>query len=78
METVRQIVDGAIIIPGQGFEITPPPRRNERIFWRRLDFVVGASDGKETRCLYVIYHQTGTVHGYPITEGELRKAGVEI
>jgi len=78
MDTVRRIVEGEVVIPGSGVEVTPPPRRNERVFWRRLDFIVGASVGRETSCIYVIYNQTGTVHGYPITEDELRRAGVEI
>lgn len=58
-----------------GREILPPPKRCEKVYWRRLPFVVGASKGETTNFIYVIHHQSGSVHGYPITERELRAAG---
>ena len=40
--------------------------------------IQASSKGKETEYLWVEYHQSGSVHGYPITEDELRSYGVKI
>jgi hypothetical protein len=63
---------------GFGHEIAPAPRRNERVFWRRFPDVIGASKGREANYIYVIYNRSGVVHGYPVGEDELRRAGVEL
>jgi len=62
-------------VSGMGIEILPPRRRLERVFWRRLLDEVGASKGERTDLIYVIYNQSGAVHGYSITESELGLAG---
>lgn len=56
-------------------EIRPSPRRNERIFLARMDRIVGASQGEDTNLIYVIYNQSGPVHGYPISEAEAKRLG---
>ena len=56
-------------------ELTPSPRRNERIFVVTAARVIGASQGRETNLVYVIYNQSGPVHGYPVLASELPKAG---
>jgi hypothetical protein len=60
----------------RGTEILPRKRPNERHFWRRLPFVIGASEGQRTNYIYVVYNFSGgAVHGYQVTEEHLR--GIE-
>jgi hypothetical protein len=40
--------------------------------------VIGASDGALTRFVYVEHRREGDVHGYPVTEDELRRMGVRL
>ncbi len=75
MRAVRGVEEGT---EPSGHEMTPSPRRNERVFWMRMPEIIGASQGEETDLIYVIYNRSGTVHGYPITETELRRAGVKL
>lgn len=49
-----------------------------RDFWLRFEFVVGASKGKETNYVTAEWHQSGPVHGRPITAEELRKKGARL
>jgi hypothetical protein len=61
------------------FEIHP--RKNpehERHFWSRRGEDIGACKGEKTEFIYVIYHISGVVHGYPITKALLRQKGVDL
>ena len=49
-----------------------------RDYWIELAEVVGASKGKETRYVFAEWHQTGPVHGRPITRDELRRKGARL
>lgn len=40
--------------------------------------MVGASEGKETRFIYVEHLRWGDVHGRPIAEDELTRRGVKL
>jgi hypothetical protein len=62
-------------VSGQGTELSRP-KDHVRAFWRKLDEIIGASKGQETRYVYVEYHLNGAVHGYPITEDELKAKGM--
>lgn len=60
-----------------GHEIRPRKASHERHFWREFVVDIGASKGERTRYIYVLYHLSGAVHGYPITETLLREKGVD-
>ena len=64
-------------VGGAGNEF-PSRRRTVRQFYREFDRVVGASSGRLVRYIYVEYHQTGAVHGWPISRAELRRKGAAI
>jgi hypothetical protein len=67
-------------VTGQGHEIFPRHKENVRMFWREfanLGFAVGASEGEETRYIYVEYNSSGPVHGRPMTLEGLRAKGVK-
>lgn len=59
----------------QGTEL-PKSHPTRRMFYRKYDFVVGASKGEETQYVYAEWHQNGAVHGRPITLAELRTKGL--
>lgn len=66
-------------VQGQGIEIRgrlshPHIRR----FYRRFDHCIGASMGQRTSYIYVEWKDEGSVHGYPITEEELRLKGADL
>jgi hypothetical protein len=62
-----------------GLEILPRKNPNhERHFWRRLPQPIGASKGEQTEYIYVLYHISGAVHGYPLTRELLREKGVNV
>lgn len=54
-------------------------RRDRRVtvkrYWKEFDFVVGASEGMETKYVYAEWHSTNAVHGRPITLDELHRKG---
>lgn len=48
-----------------------------RTYWRNMGRTIGASCGELTDYIFVRWHCMGSVHGYPITRGELiNKKGV--
>ena len=49
-----------------------------RSYYKDVGEIIGASEGKETRFVYVEHLRYGDVHGCPITEDELRKLGVKL
>lgn len=55
----------------------PRPKDHVRAFFQEFDFEVGASQGQRTNFIYVEYHTSGVVHGYPITETELESKGMQ-
>jgi hypothetical protein len=63
-------------VEGVGVEFDSP-RPHVRHFFREIDFEVGASNGRLVRFVYVEYHQSGAVHGGPISIEELRKKGAD-
>jgi len=38
--------------------------------------IIGASEGEQTKFVYVEHHRLGTVHGSPITKHELERLGI--
>ena len=73
MECVAQGIAGA---PG----IIELPRKlpHVRKFCRVLDRIIGASNGEKTSCILVLYQQTGSVHGYPVTLEYLKSKGAKV
>ena len=59
-------------------ELTPRRRPHVREFYGRFPQYIGASEGKKTKYIYVEYHQSGAVHGRPVTGEFLKKKGVVI
>jgi hypothetical protein len=57
---------------GLGTEIAAKRKLNKKVYWRRMDRVIGASNGKQTKYIYVEYGTQGNVHGRPITKTELQ------
>ena|SRR3990172_13222254 len=55
----------------------PRDHPTTRRFWRKLEFVVGASKGEQTQFVYAEWHKAGGVHGRPITEAELKIKGMQ-
>lgn len=62
---------------GGGTEIVARRRPHQRYYWRRMEGIIGASQGKETNLIYVEYGASGNVHGRPITEAELKRKGAK-
>ena len=46
-----------------------------RAYFMKVGRIVGASDGEETRFIYVEHRREGPVHGRPMTEDQLKKKG---
>ena len=61
----------------RGTQIKEVPN-SKRCFYKRMEQVVGASEGKETFYVYAEWSISGAVHGRPISEDELRKKGVKL
>lgn len=61
-----------------GTELNPGGARTKRCFFMRMDSVVGASNGEETKYVYAEYLISGEVHGRPITAEELRRKGAHL
>ena len=61
-------------VSGLGIEL-PRTIPHVRRFYRVFDWIVGASDGKKTDCIFVQYNSDGAVHGYPATREYLRGKG---
>jgi hypothetical protein len=53
------------------------PRPHVRVYWRHVGEIIGASRGKPTEYVFVMYTRDGTVHRYPIPAEELRLKGAE-
>jgi hypothetical protein len=49
-----------------------------RMFYRRHDQIVGASNGKRTEYIIVKYNSDGSVHGYPVTSDYLKSKGADL
>lgn len=56
----------------------PQKRTHERRFYRVFDRIIGASDGKKTSCILVLYQESGSVHGYPVTLEYLKSKGAKV
>ena len=54
----------------------PAPQSNLRTYWIRLPFIVGASEGQETRYAFVMRSPNGEVHGYPMRRERLMERGM--
>ena len=63
-------------VHGAGVEFDSP-HAHVRYYFQELEFDVGASQGHLVRHIYVEYHQSGAVHGRPISVEELRQKGAE-
>jgi hypothetical protein len=61
----------------RGEEIIAKRTSKRKIYWKQMDHIVGASNGRETSYIYVEYGSMGNVHGRPITKEELRKKGAK-
>lgn len=48
-----------------------------RYYWHECDEVIGASCGEETYFVLIEYHQSGCVHGHPVTWQELEDKGAK-
>jgi hypothetical protein len=46
---------------------------HKRVYYRKIDREIGASRGERTRFILVEYHNSGLVHGRPITATELKR-----
>jgi hypothetical protein len=73
------------IVREEWHEIDPEWMTNRRprvrMFWRHVENLahdLGASEGFRTNYIYVEYHSTGTVHGRPVTERELKRRGANL
>lgn len=53
-----------------------PVAGHVRRFFKEMPYVVGASNGEETRYVYVEWGSSGNVHGRPITRKELEQKGL--
>lgn len=45
---------------------------HKRTFFLDLERIIGASDGEQTSWIYVEYHNSGSVHGRPMTRGQIQ------
>jgi hypothetical protein len=54
---------------GEGIQIQD--RCHKRTFYRRINQIIGASAGEHTVYIFVEYHNTGAVHGRPMTWNEI-------
>lgn len=62
-------------VKGEGTLVRDRPHK--RSYYRHVGRRIGASSGEFTEYIYVEYHNSGSVHGYPITWSELvSKKGV--
>jgi hypothetical protein len=52
--------------------------KNKRMFFMEMDQVIGASEGVETKFIYVEWLVSGECHGRPITEQELKRKGAQL
>lgn len=52
--------------------------RHKRMYFGEVNRIVGASEGEETRYLYVECLTSGEAHGRPITAAELRRKGAQL
>jgi len=46
---------------------------HKRTFFRDMQRIIGASAGEKTQFIYVEYVNSGQVHGWPITEDQLKR-----
>jgi len=49
-----------------------------RSYWQDMKELIRACDGVNTNLIFVEHRREGSVHGYPVTEGRLRRIGVNI
>jgi DNA polymerase II small subunit/DNA polymerase delta subunit B len=75
---IEQMEMETVTVQGLGNEILAGTKPHVREFWRDMGRTIGASNGRETEYIFVVYHLSGAVHGYPITEEELRSIGVQV
>jgi hypothetical protein len=51
---------------------------NKRTYYMRTDVMVGVCCGDETPFVFAEWHDSGIIHGRPISERALRKLGVRL
>jgi hypothetical protein len=78
VEIERMEIDTVTEAMGLGHEIESKRKHNKRVYWRRMDRIIGASNGQETQYLYVEYGITGNVHGRPMTVEQLKSKGARV
>jgi hypothetical protein len=52
--------------------------KSVRRYYMNTGRIIGAGSGMETCFIYVEHSKDGSVHGYPITEAELKQMGVKL
>ncbi|MBW3541557.1 MAG: hypothetical protein KY476_14915 [Planctomycetes bacterium] len=62
---------------GAGIEFDSP-EAHVRYFFQEFENSIGASAGSLVEHIYVEYHQSGPVHGRPISIEELRRKGADL
>lgn len=75
--SIAEIRDLEMSTVSREFEVDCP-KDNERHYVRDVGDIVGASNQKQTNYILVKRHQSGPVHGYPVTVEELRRKGVSV
>lgn len=51
---------------------------NKRTYFMRTDIVVGVCCGDETPYVFAEWHESGSIHGQPISERALKKLGAKL
>jgi hypothetical protein len=74
-DLARMLIESVNADPDSSLHLGTPIRSvcHKRTFYREMSAVIGACNGEMTPYLYVEYHNSGLVHGWPISESELRR-----
>jgi hypothetical protein len=71
-ETIKKMEMECIRVGKEGGGQLIQDRCHKRTYWKEMGQVIGASAGEKTCFIFVEYHNSGQVHGRPITWKELR------
>jgi hypothetical protein len=71
----KWLIESVNADPNSNFHFGTPIRSvcHKRTFYRKMGGTVGACNGEFTEYIYVEYHNSGLVHGWPISESELER-----
>jgi hypothetical protein len=56
---------------GTCYRNTPTLRK----YWKKLDHIVGACSGEQTYYIQAEWHESGAIHGRPVSEAYLKSKG---